>query len=353
MYRILAINPGSTSTKIGIFEDEKLLKEITLRHSNEELAANEGEKEYQFRKEVIEAALRNENFDLKTFSAIACRGGGGMKPCESGTYLVNEEIKYDCLHPEVPHPANLAPLIGDALAKQFNLKAYITDPPTVFEAPEIATISGSPLVVRKLRFHALNQKAIAKRYCKDKNLDYNKVNLVVAHIGGGISIAIHSNGKIIDVTDGIDEGPFTPERSGNLPTRQVIDMCFSGKYTYKQMADTTRGNTGFQGYLGTNDMREVLKRVEAGDKKAKLYFDAFIYQVAKEIGSMSTVVNGKVDAIVLTGGISYSKVVTDAIIARVGWIASVAIYPGEEELQSLNQGVLSILRKEEKLKEYK
>lgn len=353
MYRILAINPGSTSTKIGIFEDETLIKEITLRHSNEELLANEGEKELQFRKEVIEAALRKENFDLKTFSAIACRGGGGMKPCESGTYLVTEAIKYDCLHPEVPHASNLAPLIGDALAKEFHIKAYLTDPPTVFEAPEIATISGSPLVKRKLRFHALNQKAIAKRYCKDRDLDYNKVNLVIAHLGGGCSIAIHSNGKVIDVTDGVDEGPFTPERSGALPTRQIIDMAFSGKYNYVQMADMTRGNTGFQGYLGTNDMREVLRRVEAGDTKAKLYFDAFIYQVSKEIGSMSTVVNGKVDAIVLTGGISYGKAVTDAISARVKWIAPVVIYAGEEELQSLNQGALSILRKQEKLKEYK
>lgn len=353
MHRILAINPGSTSTKIGIFEDETLVKEITLRHSNEELLANQGEKEFQFRKEVIEATLRAENYDLKTFSAIACRGGGAMKPCQSGTYLVNDAIKYDCIHYDVPHPSNLAPLIGDALAKEFNLKAYVTDPPTVFEAPEIATVSGSPLVQRKLRFHALNHKAIAKKFCKDNNLNYNEVDVIVAHLGGGASIAMHSKGRVIDVTDGIDEGPFTPERSGQLPTRQIIDMCFSGKYTFKQMADTTRGNTGFQGYLGTNDMRDVLKMVDAGDAKAKFYVDAFVYQVAKDIGSMATTVQGKVQAILLTGGISYSKLVTDAIRARVEWIAPVVLYPGEAELQSLNQGALSILRGEEQLKEYK
>ena len=184
MYRILAINPGSTSTKIGVFEDEKLIKEITLRHTKEELAANDGmEADFKFRKHAIEESLKKENFDLRNFHAIACRGGGGMKRVASGTYEVNEAIKHDCLTSKLIHPANLAPLIGDALAKEFNIHAYITDPPTVFEAPEIATVSGSPLMERQLKFHALNQKAIAKKYCKDNGLDYNKTNVIVAHLG--------------------------------------------------------------------------------------------------------------------------------------------------------------------------
>lgn len=353
MYKVLAINPGSTSTKIGIFEDEKLVKEITLRHTNEEIAANEGEKELGFRKKVIEEALAENNFDLKTFSAIACRGGGGMKPVASGTYLVNDEILHDCLTAHPPHPSNLAPLIGDALAKEFNLKAYVTDPPTVFEAPEVAVVSGTPHVKRKLRFHALNQKAIAKKHAREMGKNYTDVSIIVVHIGGGVSIAAHQDGKVIDVTDAVDEGPFTPERSGSLPSRQVIDMSFSGEYTYKQMAEMTRGSlAGFQGYLNTNDMRDVIKMVEGGSEEAKLYFDAFVYQIAKEIGAMATVLKGKVEGIVLTGGISYSKQVVDALTKRVSFLGPIFVYPGEEELQSLNQGVLAILRKEEQLQKY-
>ena len=352
MYKILAINPGSTSTKIGVFEDEKMVKEFSLHHSNEELRKyTDINEEIKFRQHVIEDAIAKAGIDWKSISAISCRGGI-IKPVESGTYEVDENIIHDSIHSTIKHPSNLAALIGNAIGKRYGIKAYITDPPSTYEASKIAAVSGSPLFERPMTFHALNHKAVAKRFCREHNFDYNQVDIVIAHMGGGCSIGMHQHGRVIDVTDALSEGPFTPERSGSVPLKPFLDLCYSGKYDYNQMFLFMRGQAGFQAYLGTNDVREVLKMIDAGDEKAKFYFEAMVYQVAKDIGAMATITKGKLDAIILTGGVSRSKLYTDMVTERIKWIAPVYVYPGEEELQALDQAVLNVLRGIEKPKVY-
>lgn len=354
MHKILAINPGSTSTKIGIFFDKEKQEEITLRHSAEELEQYQSlSEQYDFRKDLIVKALEEHKYDLAEFSAISCRGGL-VKAIPSGTYEVNDAVVHDSRYSPVDHPSNLAALIGNELAKQFNLRAFITDPPSTFEGEEIATISGNPNFRRHLRFHALNHKAIAKLYCEEHDLDYTKQNLVVAHIGGGVSVGIHKQGVVVDVNDALDEGPFSPERSGQVPVFQLAELCFSGKYTHAEVKKMLRGNAGINAYLGTNDVRDVIKMIdEDNDEKAKLIYDAFIYQISKEIGAMSVNVNGKVDAIILTGGVSYNKGFTDKIEERVGFIAPVFVYAGEMELEALTYGALNVLNGDEEAKLYK
>lgn len=352
MYRILTINPGSTSTKVGIFEDEKLVNELTLRHSQDELAKYKSLMEqYEFRKELVEKAINDNGYDLSTFSAISCRGGI-IKSIPSGTYLVNEEVLSDCKNSPINHPSNLAALIGNELAKKYNLKAYITDPPTTFEGTNISQVTGNPNFKRLQRFHALNHKAIAKKHCQITGIDYGSVNLIVVHVGGGISVGIHSNGRVIDVNDAMDEGPFSPERSGSLPVFQLVEACFSGKYTKDEVRKMLRGKAGFLAYAGTNDVRDVLKRIKEGDKEMKLYFDAFVYQIAKEVGAMSTVVAGKIDGILLTGGVSYNELFVSELKERISWIGDIFVYPGEEELEALNYAVLNILKGNEEVKTY-
>ena len=352
MYRILAINPGSTSTKIGIFEDETLIKEVNLFHPNDELAKyTDIDAEIGFRRTVIIKALEEAKMDLHHFSAISCRGGI-IRHIPSGTYKINDQLLYDSRHSQFKHPSNLAALIGNSLGKEYGIPAFITNPPSTFEADEIALVSGIPEIERPMTFHALNHKAIAKKHCNLMGIDYYKSTLIVAHLGGGASIGIHHNGRVIDVSDAMGEGPFTPERSGALPAKQVIDLCFSGKYDHATMKTFLRGKGGFMAYLGTNDFRDVLKLIDKGDAKAKFYFDAFVYQVAKEIGAMATVKDGHIDAILLTGGIAKSRLFVDEVTKRVGWIAPMFVYPGEEELQALDQGVLEVLRGVEPALEY-
>ncbi|HAV19542.1 MAG TPA: butyrate kinase [Firmicutes bacterium] len=352
MYRILTINPGSTSTKIGIFEDETLIREFNLFHPSEELKKYPDiDSEMEFRRNVIVSALEEAKMDLHTFSAISCRGGI-IKHIPSGTYLINEAVLYDSRHSQFKHPSNLAALIGHSLGQKYGLKAYITNPPSTLEADPIALVTGLPFIERPMTFHALNHKAIAKKHCLLQGIEYNKSTLIVAHLGGGASIGIHHLGRVIDVSDAMGEGPFTPERSGALPAKQVIDECFSGKYDHQTFLKFLRGNAGFQAYLGTNDMREVLKMIDAGNEKARFYFDAYVYQVAKEIGAMATVRQGHIDAILITGGIAKSRLFIDEVKKRVEFIAPVFVYPGEEELQALNYGVLYVLRGEEPALEY-
>ncbi len=353
MFKILTINPGSTSTKIGIFEDEKMVKEYELSHSAEELShAPTIEEEIEFRSRVINDVLREAGIDLNEFSAISCRGGI-IKPVPSGTYEVNEAIIHDSIHADIKHPANLAAVIGNSLAKQHGIKAYITDTPSTYEATPIAAVSGCPLISRPMTFHALNHKAIARRHCHEHGLNYNEVTLVVAHLGGGVSIGVHDHGRVVDVTDALSEGPFTPERSGGLPLKPLVDMCYSGKYKYEEIRKFIRGDAGFQAYLGTNDFREVLRRVEAGDEKAAFYFEAFVYQVAKDIGAMATVAKGKIDGILITGGVAYSKLFIAKLLERISFLGPVFIYPGQQELKALNTAVLAVLRGQEVPKDYK
>lgn len=354
-YKLLVINPGSTSTKIGVYEEEKQILEETLRHSAEEIGKYATIfDQLEFRKQVILKVLGEKSFDISTLDAVVGRGGL-LKPIVSGTYTVNEAMIEDLkVGVQGQHASNLGGIIAKEIAKSLNIPAYIVDPVVVDELDDVARISGIPEIERKSIFHALNQKAVAKRYAKENNRVYEDLNLIVTHMGGGVSVGAHKRGKVVDVNNALDgEGPFSPERSGGLPAGDLIELCYSGRYTINELKKKINGKGGTVAYLNTNDFRTVLEKAQEGDAKAKLIFDAFVYQIGKEIGKCAAVLPGKVDAIILTGGIAYSKVVTEAIREMVELIAPVVIYPGEDELLALAQGALRVLKGEEEAKEYK
>ncbi|MFA5523621.1 MAG: butyrate kinase [Tissierellales bacterium] len=353
-YKLLVINPGSTSTKIGVFDNEEIVLEETLRHSNEEL---EGFTtlfdQYEFRKEIILDILKDKGIDISELSAVVGRGGL-LRPISGGTYRVNDKMLEDLRKGTFgEHASNLGGAIAYEIATLINVPSFIVDPVVVDEMDDIARISGMPEISRISIWHALNQKAVARRFAKDNNRNYEDLNLIVAHLGGGISVGAHKKGKVVDVNNALDgEGPFSPERSGGLPVGDLAKLCFSGKYTLAEMKKRIKGCGGLVAYLGTNDAREVCKMIEAGDNKAKLVYEAMAYQIAKEIGSMSTVLEGQVDGIVLTGGIAYDKMFTSWIKDKVAFIGDVVICPGEDELIALAQGGLRVLEGEEEAKEY-
>ncbi|MGL5055067.1 MAG: butyrate kinase [Fusobacteriaceae bacterium] len=352
--KILSINPGSTSTKISVFEDEKQIMEKVLRHSNAELEKYEDiYSQKSFRKEVILEALKEADITVESLEIVVGRGGL-LKPIEGGTYLVTDNMLKDLKKGVLgEHASNLGGAIAKEIADTIGKKAYIVDPVVVDELEEIARVSGFAEIERISIFHALNQKAVARRYCKENSVKYEEKNIVVAHLGGGISVGIHKEGRVIDVNNALDgDGPFSPERSGGVPVGQLVKMCFSGEYTADFIKKRIKGNGGIVGYLNTNDVRDVVKMIEEGNEKAKLILDAMCYQVAKEIGAVSTVVAGKVDAIILTGGISYSKLVVDKISDSVRFIAPVIVYPGEDEMSALAFGGLRVARGEEVAKIY-
>ena len=354
-YKLLIINPGSTSTKIGVYEDEKSVIVETLRHSAEKIGEYETiYDQFEFRKDVILSVLKERNFDVNTLNAVVGRGGM-LKPVPSGTYTVNEAMLEDLkIGIQGQHASNLGGIIANEIAKSLNIPAFIVDPVVVDELVEYARLSGIPEIPRKSKFHALNQKAVAKRYARENGNDYKDLNLIVVHMGGGISVGAHCKGRIIDVNNAIDgEGPFSPERSGAVPVLDIINMCFSGKYTHKEMYKKVVGQGGFVGYAKTNDCKYVVDKAQEGDKDLKLVYDAFIYQIAKTIGQFAVTLEGKVDAILLTGGIAYDKLVTKDIADKVSWISKVAIFPGEDELLALAQGAIRVLSKKEEPKEYK
>jgi butyrate kinase len=354
-YKLLMINPGSTSTKIGVYEDENEVLVETLRHSSEEIGKFSGIfEQFNFRKDVILNVLKEKNFDVNTLDAIVGRGGL-LKSIEGGTYAVNEAMLNDLkIGVQGQHASNLGGIIANEIGKSLDIPSFIVDPVVVDEMIDVARISGLPELERKSIFHALNQKAVAKRYAKEKGKNYEEINLIVAHMGGGISVGAHEAGRVVDVNNALDgEGPFSPERAGGLPVGDLAKMCFSGKYTLDDIKKKINGKGGFVAYLNTNDAREVIAQVEAGDEKAKLVFDAMSYQVAKEIGKCAAVLKGKVDAIILTGGIAYGKETVNYIKERVEFICPVVVYPGEDELLALAEGGLRVLRGQEKAKEYK
>ena len=352
---ILAINPGSTSTKISVYEDTKEVFTKTLRHTNEELAPYKNViEQFNFRKETIKAALVENNIELKSLDVIVGRGGL-VKPIPSGVYSVNDAMIEDIkTGKNGEHASNLGAIIAKDLAEEVgNIPALIADPVVVDELAPVARIAGHPEFKRISIFHALNQKAIAKLYAKDNGKKYEDLNLIVAHLGGGVSVGIHEKGKVVDVNDALNgEGPFSPERSGGLAAAQVVNMCFSGKYTEAEIRKMISGKGGVVAYLGTNSFQDVENRVAAGDPEATLISDAFAYQLAKEIGAMATVVNGKVDAIIITGGIAYNKPLMENVKAKVSFIAPVAIYPGEDEMGALAGNGLAVLNGTEQVKEY-
>lgn len=351
-YKILAINPGSTSTKIAVYENEKELITTTLNHSSEETAKYAHiQDQFSMRKKAVTEFLTENGYNVEEFDAIVGRGGL-LPPVKSGAYRVNE-LMVDSLmnRPYIEHASNLGALIAYDIAKEIGVEAYIYDSVRVDELQAVARISGMPEIPRESSVHALNSRAMAMKAASMKGKKYEDLNLVVAHLGGGISLSAHENGKMIDIVSD-DEGPFSPERAGRVPCNSLIKLCYSGKYDQKSMIKQLRGNGGLVAYLGTVDAREVEAKINEGDENAKLVYEAMAYQIAKSIGEMATVLYGKVDAIILTGGIAYSKMLTEWIKARVEFISEVLVLPGENEMEALALGTLRVLRGKEIAREY-
>ncbi|MCS1350805.1 butyrate kinase [Mechercharimyces sp. CAU 1602] len=352
--RVLAINPGSTSTKIAVYDNEKEVVVETLRHDGETLSRfTELFDQYKYRKELILETLDREGINLTRLKAVVGRGGL-LRPIPGGTYRVNEEMINDLKSGKYGiHASNLGAVLAYEIADSLNLPSYIVDPVVVDEYEPIARISGVPEIERRSIFHALNQKAVARRVATQMGRAYEDLNLIVAHMGGGITIGAHQRGRVIDVNNGLHgEGPFSPERAGTLPVGDLIALSFSGKFFASEIMKMIVGRGGLMGYLGTNDAREVEERVERGDEEARLVYEAMAYQVAKEIGAYATVLEGKVDQIILTGGLAYGKEYCGWIEERVSWIADVRVVPGENEMQALTEGALRVLRGQEEAATY-
>ncbi|MDD3787319.1 MAG: butyrate kinase [Petrimonas sp.] len=353
--RILAINPGSTSTKIAVYQNEKVIFLKTLRHSPEVLSQFERiTDQYEYRKKMIYDELKNSDVYLDLIRMVIGRGGL-VKPIASGVYRVNEAMRRDLIECKMgEHASNLGALIADDIAKELpNAEAFIADPVVVDELEPLARYSGHPLFERISIFHALNQKAIARSYAKSIMKKYEELNLIVVHLGGGITVGAHHRGKVIDVNQGLDgDGPFSPERAGSLPAGALVRAAFSGDYTYEEMKEMITGKGGIVAYLGTNDAYLAERAAKDGDKKSLEVMEAMAYQVAKEIGAMSTVLKGDVDAILITGGIANSTWFCNLMLERIHKIAPVHIYPGEDEMRALADNARMVLSGEIEAKEY-
>jgi butyrate kinase len=354
--RVLAINPGSTSTKIAVYQNTEPVFLKNIKHTAEELAPfPKIADQFQFRKEIILLQLKEADISITELQAVVGRGGL-LKPIPSGIYEVNEKMISDLKSGERgEHASNLGGLIAHDLVKSLpNATAYIVDPIVVDEFDEIARISGHPLMERVSIFHALNQKAVARDYAKSIRRKYEDLNLIVVHLGGGITIGAHQKGRVIDVNQGLDgEGPFSPERSGTLPVMDLVRLCFSGKYSQKEVMKMVKGEGGLVAYLGTNNAYDVEKMVDTGDTYAELIYHAMAYQVAKYVGEMYTVLKCEVDAILITGGIAYDKGFVNWIQERIYKLAPTHIYPGEDEMKALAINGLMVVRGELEVKEYK
>lgn len=350
----LIINPGSTSTKVGVFEDETLLFEETLRHPTEEIAKYASIIDQKdFRKDIILNFLKEKDCDIRSFDVIVGRGGL-LKPIPGGTYSVSDALLEDLkAGKQGQHASNLGGILAREIGDEIGVPSYIVDPVVVDELTEVARISGMPELPRRSIFHALNQKAVARRYAKEQGVKYEDLNLIVIHMGGGVSVGAHRKGQVVDVNNILDgEGAFSPERAGTVPVGDLIKLCYSGKYTEKEVYKKICGNGGYNAYLGTNDARIVQKKAEEGDEYAILIQDAFYYQIAKDAGAMAAVLEGKVDQIILTGGIAYAALTKEKLQEKLGWIAPFTVYPGEDELLALTQGALRVMNGEEAAKEY-
>ncbi|KAA6334628.1 Butyrate kinase 2 [termite gut metagenome] len=352
--KILAINPGSTSTKIAVYEDETPLLVQIIRHSVEDLApflsVNE---QFDFRMALVLSKLEEAGMPL-CFDAIIGRGGI-LKPIQGGVYAVNEVMKHALTHSYKNHASNLGGLMADQLAAQIpGCRAFIADPVVTDELDEVARLTGIPSLPRTSVFHALNQKAVARRYAREHNTTYERLNLIVCHLGGGISIAVHRQGRIVDVNNALDgEGPFSPQRAGTLPSGDLIDLCFSGKMTREELKKNISVRTGLTAYLGTTDVAAIVQSIYQGDKRAELVLNAMIYNIAKSVGGAATVLCGQVEAIILTGGIAYSDYVVSRLKERISFLASVIVYPGEDEMEALANNALGALKGELPVCEYK
>lgn len=376
--RILVINPGSTSTKMAVYEDEKPLLLRNITHTAEELAPFDAITEQQdFRRQLVLDELRQSDIPLE-FDAVIGRGGL-VKPIAGGVYEINQQMLDDTLHGCVMHnhACNLGCLIAHEIAEEINARpsvggspiqpavggspadtaprcrAFIADPGVVDELSPLARISGSPLMPRICIWHALNQRAIARRYARGIGKEYEDLNLIICHLGGGISIAAHEHGRAIDANNALDgEGPFSPERAGSLPAADLIRLCFSGKYNEKQLLKRIAGKAGLNAHLGTNNMREILERIKQGDEHAKLIVEAMLYHVAKNIAAEAAVLCGNVDAILLTGGMAHSDYIVSELRRRIGFLAPVYTFPGEDEMEALALNALAVLQGKREAKVY-
>jgi butyrate kinase len=354
IYKILAINPGSTSTKIAVFENERKLFQEDIDHRPEDLAAFESiPEQLPFRRDVVAAALKRAGYDISDFDVFVGRGGS-LNPCEGGTYeatgllLEHTRVCY-----AAPHPAALGPVLAHEYAQVRGVPAYTVDPPDTDEFDEVARVSGIRDIPRESRAHALNQKEAARRAARDLGKTYETSDLIVAHIGGGVSVGVHRDGRLVDATNlAYGEGPMAPTRCGTIPVLRVVEMMEKGVEPERIRRYVLKDGGVFD-HLGTSDMREVDRMIADGDEYAKLVRDALIYHIAKSIGALATVLYGKPDAIVLTGGIARSEAVVEGVRERVGFIAQVLTYPGEFEMEALANGALRVLRGEEQAKLYK
>ena len=352
---ILVINPGSTSTKMAVFEDEKPILLRTINHTAEELAPFEDVLEQKdFRRQLVIDELQRADIPIN-FDAVIGRGGL-VKPLEGGVYEINDKMISDTMHGCVMHnhACNLGCLIAHEIASSIpNCRAFIADPGVVDELSPLARISGSPLMPRICIWHALNQRAIARRYARGIGKEYEDLNLIICHLGGGISVAAHEHGRAIDANNALDgEGPFSPERAGSLPAADLIRLCFSGKYTEKQLLKRIAGQAGLTAHLGTNNMREILKRIKQGDEQAQLLVDAMLYHTAKQIASEAAVLCGQIDAILLTGGMAHGDYIVSELRRRIGFLAPVYCFPGEDEMEALALNALAVLQGKRHTKEY-
>lgn len=354
--RILAINPGSTSTKIAVYQGSKSIFLKNIKHSSADLQAFHNiVDQFSFRKEIILKELKDADIRIDLITAIVGRGGL-VKPIESGVYEVNDALLQDLHESKLgEHASNLGGLIAHDIAQSIaGARAFIADPVVVDEMEDVARYTGHPSFIRHSIFHALNQKAIARKYAKSVDKPYEELNLIISHLGGGVSVGAHKKGRVIDVNNALDgDGPFSPERTGSLPCGQVASLCFSGKYTHDQVKKMIKGEGGFVAYLGTNDAYEVETRVKNGDVEAIKVHDAIAYQLAKEVGALSAVLKGKVDAILFTGGMAYDKILIDRIKEMVSFIAPVTVYPGEDEMEALAMNGWMVLNGEIEPKIYK
>jgi len=353
MEKLLIINPGSTSTKIAVYEGENQLFVESISHSAEVIAQYDAlVDQFEFRKELVLEAMKNHGVSEKDLTAIVARGGL-LPPMEAGAYEVNEDMVWQLRYaPEHEHASNLGALIAYAISSELGIKSYIYDGVTVDEMLPVLRVTGFPEMRRKGMGHNLNMRAAAMRYAKENNKAYKDCSLIVVHLGGGISVSLHTDGKVADIIND-EDGPFAPERAGGLPLFQVIEMMTSGKYDHKSAMKRVKTQGGLVAHLGTNDSRDVEKMIAAGDEHAKFIYEAMAMNVARNIAKEAPVVKGKVEAIILTGGIAYSEMFTNMVRELVEFIAPVIIYAGENEMQSLALGGLRVLRGEEEAKEFK
>lgn len=358
-YLILAINPGSTSTKVALFENRKRFFFLNIRHPQEELSQfNKVIEQLDYRKDMILTEIIKAGVDINNINIVVGRGGL-FKPIIGGIYRVNEAMIRDIHNPMAEHESNLGGLIAKEIANQITkatgnyVEAVIVDPTCVDELEDVARISGMPELPRKSFLHTLNQRAVARRYAADIGKKYEEINVIVAHMGGGISVGAHKNGRIIDTNNGLNgDGPMSPERSGGVPIGQLVDLCFSGKFSQSEIHKKIKGQGGLVAYLGTSNAIHIQKRIEEGDKYAETVFYAIPYQVAKEIGALSTVLKGNVDGILISGGLAYSEIVVNDIIERVKHLGTVKVFPGEDEMETLASNGLMVMKGEIEVKEY-